>query len=285
MNNFEHFILTRFNVKTVFGKSNIGLNFDWLNHRFQLFDDFCYPSVRAQSNQNFKWIVYFDSNTPDCFKSKIKEYAEWQNFIPIYLDTEFTDDVNRKNVLKLLNKNTNYLITTRLDNDDAVSNNFVQMIQENFIQQKFEFLNFTNGYVLNNGKIYYFKYLKNPFMTLIEQIDHFSVEGFKTILCGQHTELSKMGIIKQVKCSPTWLQVIHTRNVSNRVRGIRHPIKNLAQSFLINPKYLNNHEEFIPYLIDKTWTIVKYPLESFAIALPKEIRVPLRNIIETFKNN
>lgn len=282
---FEHFILTRFNVKNVLSQSDIGLNFDWLNHRFQLFDDFCYPSVRAQLNQNFKWLVYFDSNTPVLFRRKIEKYAEWQNFIPIYLNTEFTDDVNRENILKFLNKNTDYLITTRLDNDDAISNNFVQLIQENFTQQEFEFINFTNGYVWSGGKIYYFKYLNNPFMSLIEKLDNFTIEGFKTVLCGPHTELSKIGVIKQVKSNPTWLQVIHTKNVSNQIRGIRCSIKNFDPNFVINPAYIPQEEYLLPYLIDKSWTLIKYPIESIAVALPKEIRAPLKFFLKKIQIN
>jgi hypothetical protein len=75
MSTFNHFILTRFNVKVSFAEPGAGLEPAWLLHRFELFDHFCYPSVRGQSNLNFKWLVLFDSNTPDSFKEKIAAYA------------------------------------------------------------------------------------------------------------------------------------------------------------------------------------------------------------------
>ncbi|MEC4887300.1 MAG: glycosyltransferase, partial [Scytonema sp. PMC 1070.18] len=148
---FEHLIITRFNVTVDFSKPRVGIDSEWLTHRFRLFENFCYPSIHAQSNQNFKWLIYFDQETPEYFKNKIKEYAEWSNFIPIYIKNRFTNEINRENVLNYLN-GVEYLITTRLDNDDAVSKDFIQEIQNKFQKQEFEFMNFTNGYVWSNNK-------------------------------------------------------------------------------------------------------------------------------------
>ncbi|MBW4643619.1 MAG: putative rhamnosyl transferase [Goleter apudmare HA4340-LM2] len=276
MKSFQHFILTRFNVRVDYSKSRTGINPDWLTHRFKLFDQFCYPSVRSQSNQNFKWLVFFDSETPRRFQTKIQEYAQWQNFIPIYVDCEFTDEINRETVLHYLKTNVDYLITTRLDNDDAVSQDFVQLIQSNFQQQEFEFLNFTSGYVWHNGKLYAFDYFHNPFMSLFEKIHEPTINGFKTIICGQHTELSALGKIKQIKTKPTWLQVIHEKNVSNRIRGIRQPIKHLTDNFSIPTEYTATQEQLLPYLLDKSFTLLKSPVESLVLALPKNTRSNLR---------
>jgi hypothetical protein len=276
MNNLQHFILTRFNVRVDYSKTRAGINPDWLNHRFQLFDQFCYPSVRSQSNQNFQWLVFFDSETPKTFQNRIKKYAQWQNFIPVYVDCEFTNEINRKAIVQHLKTHVDYLITTRLDNDDAISKNFVQLTQNNFQQQEFEFLNFTSGYVWHNGKLYAFDYLHNPFMSLIEKIHEPSINGFKTIICGQHTELSSMGKIKQIKAKPTWLQVIHDKNVSNRIRGIRQPIKQLEANFSIHTEYIANQEKLFPYLLDKGFTLIKSPLDSLVLALPKDTRANLR---------
>jgi hypothetical protein len=42
--------------------------------------------------------------------------------------------------------NEQYVITTRLDNDDCVSKFFVQEIQNNFNKQDYETLDFIDGY-------------------------------------------------------------------------------------------------------------------------------------------
>ena len=285
MKQFEHFVLTRFNVRTNYGKSKIGLDPDWLSHRFKLFENFCYPSVQAQSNQNFKWLVYFDSDTPEEFKNKILEYSKWQNFIPIYINCQFTHELNKKNILKHLTGSAEYLITTRLDNDDGVSKEFIQVIQDNFQEQKFELINLTYGYVWSDFKLYSFKYLNNPFMSLIEKINSQNIDSFNTILCGEHTQLSSMGAIKQVKTKPAWIQVVHGKNVSNRIRGIRQPIKKLSENFMISPESIPTKEKLLPYLLDWGWSILKFPIDSLVISLPKDVRTKIKNILTIFSKN
>jgi hypothetical protein len=80
---FKHFLLTRFNVKTKWKTTKNGeetLTEKWLSHRFDLFEKFCYPSVRNQKNQGFRWLVFFDINTPTPYKERISDLArEYQN--------------------------------------------------------------------------------------------------------------------------------------------------------------------------------------------------------------
>lgn len=276
MKSFNHFILTRFNVKVAYSKSGTGLDPEWLKHRFKLFDQFCYPSVRAQLNQNFKWIVFFDSQTPQAFKDKVKEYSKWQNFIPVYVDGEFTNQINQSTLMNHLTSGVEYLITTRLDNDDAVCKDFVQIVQNNFHEQDSEFINLAYGYVWKDGKLYSFKYLNNPFMSLIEKINKLKAEEFKTILCKEHTQLSSIGQIQQIKTQPAWLQVVHEKNVSNRIRGIRQPIKKLGDRFAISVEDVPRQEKPLLYWMDKGLSILKFPLESIVLSLPKDTRARLR---------
>lgn len=276
MKSFNHFILTRFNVKVAYSKSGIGLDPEWLNHRFKLFEKFCYPSVRAQLNQDFKWIVYFDGQTPQVFKDKIKQYSKWQNFIPVYVDNEFTNQVNKSILLNNLPAGVEYLITTRLDNDDAISKDFIQIIQNNFHEQNSEFINLAYGYVWKDSKLYSFKYPNNPFISLIERINKFTVDEFKTVLCKEHTQLSSIGQIKQIKTQPAWLQVVHERNVSNRIRGIRQPMKKLGDRFSISVEDVFIQENLLLYWIDKGLSLLKFPLESVVLCLSKDTRARLR---------
>jgi hypothetical protein len=73
-------------------------------------------------------------------------------------------------VLSHRKEETEYLITTKIDNDDALHKDFIKTIQENFNKQKFEFISFPYGYVFHIDKIYLLKYLENPFVTLVEKI-------------------------------------------------------------------------------------------------------------------
>ena len=86
---FQHFLITRFNLRlsewqtTKRGESV--LSEAWLNNRFELFKTYCLPSVKQQTNQNFTWLVCFDSETPTFYKDEIAKIAKsYANFKPLY---------------------------------------------------------------------------------------------------------------------------------------------------------------------------------------------------------
>jgi hypothetical protein len=228
---FTHLLLTRFNVQAGYGDPKAGLDPKWLEYRFQLFEQFCYPSAYAQSKQNFKWLVFFDDQTPETFKSKIAVYARYKNFIPIYVNGYFSESVLRTALSEHIASGSSHLITTRLDNDDAVIQNFIELIQLQFKGQSCEFINFTQGYCLHNRKLYKIEDSSNPFISLIESLDG---SAPKSVLCVAHNKLTAIGNICQVNNEPAWLQVIHRRNVSNIVRGTRQPLALLGSQFVID---------------------------------------------------
>ena len=219
---FKHFILTNFNIPFP-AYSHYKQN-NWLKHRFKIFDKYCYPSVRGQVNQNFKWIVIFDINTPDIFKSRINHYAEWENFIPAYISINEEENPWRQNdrfqreiISRYLTDENEYLITTKLDNDDAISKYFIQIVQNHFYHQEFQFLNFSNGYFLNYNtyEIYLVNLPSGFFASLIEKADN-----FKTIRCGvSHPDFHTIGPIEEIVTKPLWLAGIHGKNESNTIRG------------------------------------------------------------------
>ena len=239
MQAFTHILLTRFNVKIAYGEKvgfepNTAPDQDWLTHRFKLFDTFCFPSVYSQTIQNFKWLLLFDSNTPDSFREKIKSYAKWCNFIPHYVDSysEFMNQNFDQILSQYIHPESRHLITTRLDNDDGIGLEFVETIQRNFQNQDFEFINLTNGYLFNNRnrKLYIMKHFTNPFVSLIELCNN-----PRTVLRVNHNKLYQIGKVRQVETKPLWIQVIHERNVANKAGyWKRVALKNLTNEFNTN---------------------------------------------------
>ena len=150
MNRFKHFIVTRFNVNVSYADPRIRLDPEWLHHRFALFDRFCYPSVRGQSSHNFTWLVLFDSDTPDIFKQKVQEYSQWDNFTPVYMAASNVPigSITRDVITNYISEGVRRIVTTRLDNDDALHRNFVQTLQDTVSHENEharEFINFTRG--------------------------------------------------------------------------------------------------------------------------------------------
>ena len=76
MKSFEHLIITRFNLNLYArDKHDAPTRTErWLEHRFELFERYCLPSVAAQTNPNFRWLCLFDAATPAAYRRRIGGY-------------------------------------------------------------------------------------------------------------------------------------------------------------------------------------------------------------------
>jgi hypothetical protein len=165
------------------------------------------------SIQNFRWLVFFNKSTFDELRSRMTSYCVSVPFHPVCVDGYLTPTVVQESICKLQIE-SEYLITSRLDNDDALSLRFVEIVQRHFARQGREFLNFSNGYVFNRGNLYRTRIRSNSFITLIERKVDFS-----TVLCKPHKNVAQVGPICEIENYPGWLQVIHARNLRNELRG------------------------------------------------------------------
>jgi len=259
---FNHFFLTKFNVRS-FPELRPGCEPAWLERRFNLFDQYCFPSVFNQSNQNFKWLVFFDIDTPEPFKQKIADYAKkWANFVPVYLDCplpygKFPDQV-RTVVRQYIPSDSEYLITTWLDNDDAIHKDYVQFIQANFEPKDGETLNFFFGYQLAEGKLYFDFELANHFISLIEK---YNPESFNTCLCRPHKELYEVcKSAKKIFCKPLWIEVVHGSNYMNVYRrGFRIPLGNILADYSLKVEEPQDQEKTIPFLLEQSKISISFP--------------------------
>ena len=73
MKSFEHLIITRFNLNLYArDKHDAPTRTErWLEHRFEIFERYCLPSVAAQINPNFRWLCLFDAATPAAYRRRI----------------------------------------------------------------------------------------------------------------------------------------------------------------------------------------------------------------------
>lgn len=141
-NKFNHIIITRFSVYIKYmitSKKNILFDDKRLNRRFSLFITFCYPSITKQVNKNFTWIILIDKNLPEKYKIKLKniisepnkntgpiiKIIEWDPILYEFANINWI----KKLYLEPNNISAKYLITTRLDDDDALYPYFTETIQ------------------------------------------------------------------------------------------------------------------------------------------------------------
>lgn len=218
----QHFILTRFNLRLWHKDKHREKvrTLEWLENRFELFEKYCLPSLAGQTCQDFVWIVLFDSQTPEAFKKRIEACrGRCPQLTPI-----FVDPVEGRNFGRIFRKavldrmDADRVVTTYLDNDDALDVHFVEDLRrraEDLADGTFVF--YTNGYqyFTEFGLLLRVRYRRNHFVSVVEAG---TPETMKTVFgYGSHYYIEKIpGVrIEYVPDSPLWCEVIHRRNMGN----------------------------------------------------------------------
>ncbi len=223
---FQHFVITRFNIKSKAwqtDKNHQPVNdAGWLQNRIALFEAFCLPSMSIQSTKNFNWFVFFDSSPTELLTEKINEWEiVCENFYPVYVDDyeEFITHDIEQTIRKHVRNDVKFIITTRIDNDDAFHKNALQVIQDNFSPNHMQIIDLLNGYCLDINKQIMLKrsYESNPFISLIEAINDTS--KIHSVMREGHPAWIGMTDFTSVITEPLWIQVIHEKNVSNTLKG------------------------------------------------------------------
>jgi hypothetical protein len=209
---FRHYICTRYN--TGLYSTNVYKVEDpdkWMKERIKLYKSHVF-GLRDQTNQNFHYLCFMDEKTP---KKYIKEVRNLLlNFLGnsflIVLDVPF-------NHFKELKVTTDYIITSRIDNDDFYLKDFVKSIQSNF-KGKEEVLDVV-GYQLslNNGDWYTSGRIRpnSPFISLVEK----NSGDLKTVFHKPHSSMPDLFTGRFVGDDPCYVQVIHGNNLKNKIIG------------------------------------------------------------------
>lgn len=212
---FVHVVLTRFNTAVSYAPLARRLDTTWLQSRLQLFEQYCLPSMASQRNAEFRWIVFCDEESPTWFHDKMNSYRPLLN--PLFVSGLLTDDRIAASLAREGYVDAPHLITTRLDNDDALANHHLSLVQSEFRRQEREFIAFPIGIQLFRGHLYNVFWPSNPFVSLIEKIGEDN--HFTTVCCVRHDHLRGVAKVRTLMRSAQWLQVIHGNNVGNSLRG------------------------------------------------------------------
>ena len=229
----QHFLVTKFNLRIEGWETTRDgypvLTEHWLKNRFYLFENYCLPSVINQTNQNFIWFVFFDINTPNTYRDRINNISNnFTCFHPIFIDRGIKlIDSLIDNIKKTISKVDDYIITTRLDNDDLIHKDFIKVIQDLYKPIDKAIIDLRKGYQVTLGQKYseirvrvnYF----NPFISLIEKTNNIS-----TVLSRLHKEWKSSDFIIKSETEKLWVELVHQENKSNYTK------KSLKRTFRIN---------------------------------------------------
>ncbi|MET4002974.1 hypothetical protein ABIB48_001692 [Arthrobacter sp. UYCu511] len=211
----DHVLLTRFNLPSVGVESLVRAQEGWLVDRIALFERYCLPAVAQQSEQGFHWIIYLDTQSPQWLRERIGELGNCGLFTAIYRD-EVPHDVLVADIRGVTGAGGDVLLTTNLDNDDGLAVDFVSRLQSAVKSQSRVAVYVVNGLIQQSGRLYLRRDRVNAFCSVSE-----SWEAPLTCWTDWHTKLGELMPVIEILGHPGWLQMIHTGNVSNRVRGTR----------------------------------------------------------------
>jgi hypothetical protein len=228
-------------------KKKINLMGEWMEHRFGLFEKYCFPSVQNQSDHDFLWICLFSDKTPYEYKERIKALTnKMENFVPCFLNSSLFDqkplnDVIADIVTELKNDSP-LLVTARLDNDDAINKDFMREISQLASKQDVKecIYLFTNGlqYVEYRHVAVNYQYEMNHFGIYVCR-DYNAQRFMRTIYDVVHTNYSTCDV--PYECLDLkknfWLEVVHMHNVYNLPNYKGLPILNkrfLKQEFAVD---------------------------------------------------
>jgi hypothetical protein len=222
--NFHHFIITRFNVNIYPIDFPKRLENTWLSLRLDLFQRYCFPTILAQQEQDFTWLVLFDEQTPTHFRKIIATYAKYKNLIPVYCGEYDTIIPCVTDQMQTLAPGVEWFVTTRLDSDDALSVGFVHCLQEivrSLGEERLKssdtlYINFPNGLQLCDGEYYDFRDVTNAFVSLVERRAH-----PHTVFWVDHPSIHDVAPVVQAETKPLWMQIVHDMNVYNYLRGVK----------------------------------------------------------------
>ncbi|MCO6388803.1 glycosyltransferase [Aliihoeflea sp. 40Bstr573] len=213
MRDLDHIFLTRFNLPSGGHESLVRAQEGWLQQRVELFEKYCLPSVLTQTSSNFHWIVYFDPQSPDWLRQRISEWRRNSVLTPIYRATVVRSEMHG-DILGAIGQRGGDLLTTNLDNDDGLASDFVDRLQAAPYSGVRTAIYLANGLIKHESRVFTHEDRCNAFCSVRESWED-------PIFCwaAPHNRLQEIMPTQVVSGAPAWLQVVHSRNVSNRVHG------------------------------------------------------------------
>ena len=232
----QHYLLTVFNVglyaserADLSGRVVSETSEAWMAHRLELFDRYCFPSVVRQTCQDFTWLVFVDADTPDYQRAVLGCYEAYPNLrilsAPRGALTKERRVFGPEAIAAMAAPETDAVITSRLDNDDALHRDYMALARAEIPRRHRAMLAFPRGLCLDRTRLFVRHYPLNPFPSMIERPDRSRPDlGLVTVWGGEHDKMAEFAReFRHLETGPMWLQVVHERNLLNRPKGDEVP--------------------------------------------------------------
>jgi hypothetical protein len=227
-------VTTRFNmVMRAFERdgflSGAGDKEGWLAARIPIFESVCLPSLVNQSRRPDLWLLGFDLNREREVAPILDMIAPHPWIVPVWQKTQEGRPDNfercfRRSIVERLKPEHQWVLTTRLDNDDALSLTFCEAAREytgaviSANPQDGDFwISFPLGVQFANGECRLMPQTGNAFLSRCVRVGAGSSVEWGTAQSGSHRHIFESGkVYLPVTRRPMWLQNVHGTNLLNR---------------------------------------------------------------------
>lgn len=209
----KHIILCRLGIKWRYKETGLSWE-EWYKNSIYLMDTFCRPSLKNQNNTNFTLLTFVDKDI---------------NYFGNILENEVILKVNKTK--EMINSINNYLcsldnidsvICTRLDRDDCLRYNFIDIVQNKLLLDKIEqYVDVKYVYTFNilNGNIHksnQYNEKVSPFVSTYEKAINNRIKCIPFAFT--HTRVSQA--LNGTKIDDLIvMQTIHENNLINKTHG------------------------------------------------------------------
>ena len=236
-------LLTRFNIRTPTVGYTQDQSPEWLERRFELFSHYCVPSVAAQVEEEFDWIVFCDPWTAPETLDRIRAFDP-RIRIALWIDPDIgtaglnqtsaveTPDIETEQQADVLStlevyphvrQDAEVVLSTRLDNDDALNHHALRRVRDHvdrYLETGHDrwLYNPLLGYKLDiqNQRLFTAVKHNSAFLTMFERnSDMVRPAG---PYAGNHSCMYKQYPTYQDDGMRLWLMVVHGENVVNGIR-------------------------------------------------------------------
>ncbi len=224
---FRHIILTRFNLQYEID-STTHIQSVWLQERFSLFETYCLPSIEQQTCQNFTWLLLSSDQTPEPHRKRLEAYSKRFPKIKIIFCPFYNDcNVLYKKIGEKYVQGYDYLLSTRLDNDDMLEAHFVEIVQRYVetcpLPLCNQIISFPYGiqWFTKDNIAFPVEWKLSHFHTFLE-----NATDVITSLGKDHTLLPKKNLVLMPKKN-AWCEIVHNGNICNNyLTSLRYRLYN-----------------------------------------------------------
>ncbi len=215
----QHLVITRFNLRlwTPQQKRNARpMEEGWLRRRIELLRSFSAPAVDAQTMQDFDWLLLIDPTTPAWARAELEAASDRISLVA--LDTTHGLAGVREVIKARLRSDTDLLLQTRLDSDDAIVPHYFEALHAGVVAGRTEYFDVPNGYQLlaATGRVFRRTgWRSNSFLSLAQPPSRYP----RSIHDERHHKSDRIAPVRTLTTQRMWLHVIHDVNNSSKVRG------------------------------------------------------------------